>query len=153
MTVDANAQSDAAEDRLRVLAAFTFDARPEEHKGSRDPVVSIGCEVLVTYSCRNLSKHSDAALQDFARNNGCFNAYPYWREFVQNSIARLGLPTLVIPTFRLDAGAEDASAPRRTKPAKTSIRKHGGVKAIKKKAVKKKTGKKTGTRKKATKKA
>jgi len=37
----------------------------------------------------------------FARTNGIYNAWPYWREFVQNMIARMNLPPLVIPVFRL----------------------------------------------------
>ena len=45
---------------------------------------------------------NDEHLHAFSATNGVFNAWPYWREFVQNTTARMGLPTpVIVPVFRL----------------------------------------------------
>jgi preprotein translocase subunit SecB len=33
--------------------------------------------------------------------NGVFHVWPYWREMVQNTLARMGLPPLILPVFRV----------------------------------------------------
>ncbi len=145
MTTDAAAVGDTAEAKLRVLATFTFNAMPEAAAAGGEAVVTISCVVQLTYGCPNIAEHSDAALQDFAQRNGIYNAYPYWREFVQNSIARLGLPTLVLPSVHLDMGKRDAAPPREAKAAKMTkrpVKKLTKAKASRKKVAKKKVAKK-----------
>jgi preprotein translocase subunit SecB len=40
-------------------------------------------------------------IKAFARSNGMLNVWPYWREFVQSTTSRAGLPPLTVPLFRL----------------------------------------------------
>jgi hypothetical protein len=40
-------------------------------------------------------------LDEFAKTNGLFNVWPYFREFVQNTSSRMNLPTFVLPLLRL----------------------------------------------------
>ena len=40
-------------------------------------------------------------LKEFGRVNAVFNAWPYWREYVQASLARMSLPALTMPVFRI----------------------------------------------------
>lgn len=42
----------------------------------------------------------EGLLDEFAKVNGVFNAWPYWREFVQNTLVRMGLPPLALPLYR-----------------------------------------------------
>ncbi len=37
----------------------------------------------------------------FASLNGVFNAWPYFREFLQSATTRMGLPQFVLPVFRI----------------------------------------------------
>lgn len=46
---------------------------------------------------------SQDELRAFAQINAVFNAWPYWREFVQASLARMSMPILTVPVFRLPA--------------------------------------------------
>ena len=62
--------------------------------------MSIECSFLLTYSAPSVGDLTPGNLEAFAQINGIFNAWPYWREFVQNMAARMGLPQLVIPVFR-----------------------------------------------------
>ena len=44
---------------------------------------------------------SSEELEAFADFNAVFNAWPYWRELVQASLARMSLPVLTVPVFRI----------------------------------------------------
>ncbi|MXZ73228.1 MAG: hypothetical protein F4Z04_17230 [Acidobacteria bacterium] len=44
---------------------------------------------------------SSEELAAFAQINAVFNAWPYWREFVQTSLARMDMPVLTVPVFRI----------------------------------------------------
>lgn len=44
---------------------------------------------------------SEKCLQEFARVNVGYHAWPYWREFVQNSCTRMGLPVIGISTYKI----------------------------------------------------
>lgn len=44
---------------------------------------------------------SEEELIEFGRVNAVFNAWPYWREYVQASLARMSMPALTIPVFRV----------------------------------------------------
>ena len=46
---------------------------------------------------------SSEELATFGQINAVFNAWPYWRELVQASLARMSLPALTVPVFRLPA--------------------------------------------------
>lgn len=62
--------------------------------------VRIRSEFLVIYRIEGLSGFSSKELTAFASLNGRFNAWPYWREFVQSSLPRMGLPPFVVPPFK-----------------------------------------------------
>lgn len=46
-----------------------------------------------------------SGLEAFARVNGLFHAWPYWREYVQNTMPRFGLPGFVAPLLRAEQAA------------------------------------------------
>lgn len=56
---------------------------------------------LLLYSITSIEDLDDRAFSSFAELNGVYNAWPYWREFVQNITSRMQLPTLTIPVFRI----------------------------------------------------
>jgi hypothetical protein len=43
----------------------------------------------------------EQALEEFARYNVGYHVWPYWREYVQNTCARLGLPVIPVPMYQL----------------------------------------------------
>jgi preprotein translocase subunit SecB len=58
-------------------------------------------------------------LEAFAGLNGMFNAWPYWREFIQAMTSRMGLPPLVLPVYRLKHEAA-SPAPVKARRRRTS---------------------------------
>ena len=62
------------------------------------------CRSLVgpTEIARSLDEvFSSDELNEFGQVNAVFNAWPYWRELVQSSLARMSMPILTVPVYRV----------------------------------------------------
>ncbi len=74
-------------------------------KGDEDagpvPVLSVEAKFVLIYSVDTFDGLNDENIGSFGVTNGVFNAWPYWREFVQNTVTRMGLQGLIIPLFRV----------------------------------------------------
>ena len=85
---------------------------------------TVRAEYRLTYRVVGTEALPPDALHCFAWLNGPYNAWPYWREFVQSMSARMGLPGVVLPVFRPSgdvvpdppgsAGSEDLGTGART---------------------------------------
>lgn len=96
---------DKGTNRIFVLADFTlkmFETRPNE----KEPFAVIKATFLLIYQADTLQGITKKAIDIFGESNGVFNAWPYWREYAQNTIVRMGLPPLTIPVFRIFAPKE-----------------------------------------------
>lgn len=89
-----------------VEVRFGLQAIAEEQER---PGVTVSAVIRLEYDCADAERFSERHLYAFAETNGVYNAWPYWREFVQNAVARMQLPPLVLPVFRLTDGAPRAS--------------------------------------------
>ena len=50
------------------------------------------------------------AIEEFGRYNLGYHVWPYWREFVQSTCARMGIPPIPVPMYRLPSNnAADAA--------------------------------------------
>jgi len=93
---------------LSVVASFDLcvEAAEEEEGEPPDPQL---LTVAGTYELQYLylaeggpeGEELEAYFQSFAEYNGVYNAWPYFREFVQNITMRMGVPPLVLPVYRL----------------------------------------------------
>ncbi len=82
--------------RFRLTASGELVDDANIHK----PIFGIRATIFLSYRVSNLGAFSKESLDAFADTNGRFNAWPYWREFVQSTCARAHLPQLVIPVFQ-----------------------------------------------------
>ncbi len=89
---------DSGEGRFRVSVRFEMNAVPED---GGSPLVTVSAVFDLEYGCEGLEDFTEEQLSAFARLNGVFNAWPYWREFVQSMTTRMGLPALVLPVYRI----------------------------------------------------
>lgn len=76
----------------------------------------IDATFILSYSISSCDGLNDIEFNNFAQLNGIYNAWPYWREFVQSITSRMGLPTLTVPVFRFvkspsKIGTEQKAAP------------------------------------------
>ena len=81
---DEDAQpSEGAQERLEIVGVFLLSYHIREER--QPQLLEEPIEVMA----------SD--LQAFAQFNATFNAWPYWREFVQSMTGRMGLPVVTVP--------------------------------------------------------
>lgn len=80
------------------FADFDLVGKTQDQENS---ILNIRAVFRLKYGLEDVKKVSKKDLAKFAEVNGVFNAWPYWREFVQGTIARMGLPHLTIPVLKV----------------------------------------------------
>ena len=96
---------------LRIEIAFKMTgAQPD----SPTPVVSVDCAYAVDYTIiREGFTPSAEQVKAFKDGNAIFNVWPYFREYLQSSLVKMGLPPLTAPFLCLKPKPSSPS----TKPA------------------------------------
>lgn len=69
-----------------------------------EPVVEVFAEYGLFYQLPEGFTCDDETVAHFAGQNGVFNAWPFFREHVCSTVAKMGLPPVVLPVFRLPPG-------------------------------------------------
>ncbi len=82
-----------------VLAVIEATVVPTESR--EEPVVSVKAGFELKYRLPKGLAVTRRDLSTFAKLNGVFNAWPYWREFIQNTVTRMNLPRIILPLYRL----------------------------------------------------
>ena len=89
------------EGRLGIRIELEFEGHslssPEGEPSDETLIVRITSTYLVVYALDSDPKASDADLKAFSFVNGQFNVWPYWRQYVQDCLARIDLPVFVLP--------------------------------------------------------
>lgn len=94
--------------------------RPAEGE-STEPALEVQVEIELRYAFPKGTEFTPEELAAFAGLNGVFNAWPYFREFLQSATTRMGLPQFVLPVFRVRKApkakpAAGMPSARRTRP-------------------------------------
>lgn len=96
---------------VRLVDGSALKAAEADDLLSEDAVyVEIESEFCARY-CIGDTDEQDAieqALQEFARYNVGYHVWPYWREYVQSTCGRLGIPPIPIPMYRIPSADFDA---------------------------------------------
>jgi hypothetical protein len=69
--------------------------------GKEKPAVTIEAGFELRYKLPSGFATSSDELSYFAKTNGVYNAWPYWRELIQNTLVRMNLPPVVLPLLRI----------------------------------------------------
>jgi hypothetical protein len=91
---------------LSVLAKLKADIHgPGDGDKRGKTLISIQCTYVLDYTFMVEGGPEGAELQSyldaFARVNGVFNVWPYFRELVQSVSARMAIPPIVVPVYRV----------------------------------------------------
>ena len=117
-----------APDVLRLEIAFRMSGIEEKEEGKQDSpernpgdkkseaVVLVECAYEVDYVLREGFEITPEHVKAFKDGNAIFNAWPYFREYLQNNLQRMGLPPLTAPFLRLQP---------KPKPRKREKHEHG----------------------------
>ena len=90
---------------LKVQVAFNLELRSDTDEETLQAEIRGTFEL--SYEIPDDEIFSAEELEAFADMNAVFNAWPYWRELIQASLARMGLPVLTVPVFRVPMGTPE----------------------------------------------
>lgn len=83
-----------------VIAALEVRITPKGGEVKRDPL-RLKVEYELKYKVPNDFKATRAEINSFAKVNGVYNAWPYFREYVQSTLQKMNLPPLILPVYRI----------------------------------------------------
>jgi hypothetical protein len=66
----------------------------------RELFISIEATFAIMYTCDDVSQFPAENLEAFANTNAIFNVWPFWRELVLNTSARMRITPIVVPLLR-----------------------------------------------------
>lgn len=86
-------------DHFIAKATLSAKGQPKGRHPDKE-VVSLECEYILTYSLRDREELTIDDIKQFCHMNAVYNAWPYWREFLQNMSNRMELPVLILPLLK-----------------------------------------------------
>ncbi|OGH60595.1 MAG: hypothetical protein A3G34_10710 [Candidatus Lindowbacteria bacterium RIFCSPLOWO2_12_FULL_62_27] len=87
--------------KLKIVVESAEEKTAPQPGETSTPPLEIHAKFCVDYTVKDLKTFSEQDIQAFAKINAVFNSWPYWREIVQSTFWRMGLPPFVIPVFRM----------------------------------------------------
>lgn len=94
-------------DSMRLLVRPSFSMRLVKKEGeakyeedSEKSPLTVEASFIITYVLSSTDGLDEENFHAFAGTNGVYNAWPYWREYVSNTVSRMGLPPITLPVFR-----------------------------------------------------
>ena len=87
-----------------------FEAGKEQEYSSSEPMIRIDCRFEAQYSLAPEYIPTEREIEAFRSANAIFNCWPYFREYIQGTTIKMGLPALVIPFLRIVVKKTDQPA-------------------------------------------
>jgi len=88
--------------KFTATVQFKLEGTPLDDPASRPKLIIEATFYAMYEAPSELELDDSEALDLFARTNGVWNLWPYWREFVQTITVRMGLPALTVPSYRVE---------------------------------------------------
>jgi hypothetical protein len=92
--------------------AGSTNAALASNKSRNGEIFSIDCTFEVEYSLEPGFKPTSDQIRAFKDGNAIFNCWPYCREYIQDSIVRMGYPPLAIPLLRVSTKPNTEQHPK-----------------------------------------
>lgn len=113
LKIDLRTDARRAENDGPITALVLLDLQLRAN-GATEPKVTVRAEFHLRYGLPAALSTPPEVLKEFSATNALYNAWPYWRQFVQDSIARMGLPPLIVPLLKIgrrptEAGTNSAA--------------------------------------------
>ena len=119
VSINQSTNVDVDNENSIIIVSVDFDlvAKIAEEE---EPAVTISATFLLMYKVNSIEGLGEDHFKSFGETNGVFNAWPYWREYVQTATVRMGLPVLTIPVFRIRKSQEEQANPAEIEEQKQS---------------------------------
>jgi len=86
---------------LQTFFAIAFSLRVFDDEESPSEIIRLDCVFETEYGLNEGYAPSEEELEAFQEANAVFNAWPFFREFAQNTVTRMGYPAPPIPFLRI----------------------------------------------------
>jgi len=107
LSIDVQSDLDKEKQEIAVRISCSLFGRHDEQKHGQ-PALEIRADYWLLYSVATTEGLKPENVKAFGDLNGVYNVWPYWREYVQTTIVRMGMPPMPIPVFRpLDLKASE----------------------------------------------
>lgn len=95
-------EKDLSPSNLDLTVRIDFNVQFGKASPDADSSVEVTCGFVLSYTLDAPPPEDtrDELMNGFAKVSAVYNAWPYMRELVQNSMARMNVPPPVIPVFR-----------------------------------------------------
>ncbi len=103
----AQAKMETESGRLYVQARLNFSAH-DASSSNNAKQIEVDTTYELVYEVRDQANLTQAHYDAFADMNGIFNAWPYFREFLQSSLARMGLRPFTLPVLRVGTASSSS---------------------------------------------
>lgn len=115
LSVNVNTRVNRKQRVIEVFPRFTLAARKGDD--TEGELLHVEALFVLHYGIDSFEGLKKPNIDAFGELNGLYNAWPYWREYVQSTTVRMGLPALTIPVFRPIVRSKTDARKRRTSPA------------------------------------
>ena len=95
-------------DCLTVDTDFNFSMSSET--GEKQPLIFVECRFEAQYELVSDYKPLDAQIEAFRVANAIFNCWPFFREYVNNTVVRMNFPPPPIPFLRIVRKKEEVTS-------------------------------------------
>lgn len=102
---------------LRLVRKKSDDAPDQtDADNSKKNNTNVRAEIISVFAVEYRAKAKEIlddtdALDEFGSKNSLFHVWPYWREYIQSTLARARIPQVVLPMFRLPSHAAKREEP------------------------------------------
>ena len=106
---------------VEVIATVKITGRGPD--AAEAPVFLVEADYRLLYDRPADFEVGDDEVNLFARQNGMFNVWPYWREFTHSIYTRMDLPFPPLPVYRVNGGVHGVPTASETEaPAPSKVR-------------------------------
>ena len=100
-----NGEAEADRESKQIVVTVSFMVRANAADAPESPEAAFHVEAVfyLEYKINSFDGISDQHVQAFGKMNGVYNAWPYWREYVQSTTVRMGFPPLTLPVLTGEA--------------------------------------------------
>jgi len=104
--------------RMTIPVRFGFKAVTDDRKVD---VLIVTCRIEAAYELAEGYEPTPEQIEAFRQGNAIFNCWTYFREYVQNSVARMNFPPVTVPFLRMVPKAVSATRSIEPKAVESSL--------------------------------
>lgn len=109
ISFDAGEVKSPSHEHIELEIKFNFEIAEEQDIDNPRTLINVECWLQADYVLRPGYEPSETEIAAFQKGNVVFNCWPFFREYVQNSVVRMDFPPPPVPFLRIQVKPEQES--------------------------------------------